>query len=152
MLHHTLGQALSLKGGPIMNHFDTLCHQFAQILNGKSKIEKGVCSVSLHRNMKVFVQGYLSTSVVPADVLFESLDQHGNALNLAEIAILEEEIPSFTQALVQQGLIVSALHNHWLYMKPQIMYIHIQSVEPPLQFARKMAHAFTALSSLPVSK
>lgn len=84
-----------------------------------------------------FVQGKPSTSVIPVGVLFESLDQNGNALNLAEIAILQEEIPAFMQSVVHQGIIVSALHNHWLYINPLIMYIHLQSIEPPLNFAKK---------------
>ncbi|MNJ57063.1 hypothetical protein D3C77_526380 [compost metagenome] len=92
----------------------------------------------------------MSRSVVPAEVMFETLDQSGNALCLAEIAILEEEIPRFMYSIIQQGLIVSALHNHWLYTRPLIMYIHIQSVEPPLNFAKKMAYSFSALSSYPV--
>jgi hypothetical protein len=134
-----------------VNNLTTLCNQFAGILRGNSKVEKGVCTVSFHRNIKVTVQGRPSTSVVPAGVLFESLNENGTALNLAEIAILESEIPVFMHSITQQGLIVSALHNHWLYMQPTIMYIHIQSVEPPLDFARKLAYSFTLLSSYPVS-
>lgn len=134
-----------------MDHFHSVCEQFANILKGKSSINQDVCSVSLHRNFKVNVQGRMSRSVVPADVLFESLDQSGHALCLAEIAILEEEIPRFMHSIIRQGMIVSALHNHWLYTRPQIMYIHIQSVEPPLHFAKKMAYAFSTLSSYPVA-
>ncbi|HDR4865781.1 MULTISPECIES: DUF1259 domain-containing protein [Bacillus] len=134
-----------------MNNLNVLCEQFAKILNGKSNINQGVCSVSLHRNIKVFVQGRPSTSVIPVGISFESLDQNGNALNFGEIAILQEEIPLFMQSIVQQGIIVSALHNHWLYMKPLIMYIHIQSVEPPLSFAKKLANSFSFLSSYPIT-
>ncbi|MDM5428102.1 MULTISPECIES: DUF1259 domain-containing protein [Bacillus] len=134
-----------------MNNFNFICERFSKILNGKSNINQNVCSVSLRRNIKVFVQGRPSTSVIPVEVLFESLDQNGNALNLGEIAILQEEIPSFMQSIVQQGIIVSALHNHWLYMEPLIMYIHIQSVEPPLNFAEKLTNSFSVLSSYPVN-
>lgn len=134
-----------------MNNLNFLCEQFARILNGKSNINQGVCSVSLRRNIKVFVQGRPSTSVIPIGISFESLDQNGNALNFGEIAILQEEIPLFMQSIVQQGIIVSALHNHWLYMKPLIMYIHIQSVEPPLNFAKKLANSFSVLSSYPIT-
>ena len=134
-----------------MNNFNAVCDQFAKILNGKSNIKQDVCSVSLHRNFKVMVQGRLSRSVVPVGVNFESLDPSGNALCMAEIAILDEEIPRFMYSIVQQGMIVSALHNHWLYTQPSIMYIHIQSVEPPLNFARKMAHSFSFLNSNPVA-
>ncbi|CCW04851.1 hypothetical protein EBGED10_15690 [Bacillus sp. GeD10] len=89
--------------------------------------------------------------MIPVGISFESLDQNGNALNFGEIAILQEEIPLFMQSIVQQGIIVSALHNHWLYMKPLIMYIHIQSVEPPLSFAKKLANSFSFLSSYPIT-
>ncbi|PGZ93298.1 methyltransferase [Bacillus pseudomycoides] len=134
-----------------MNNFNFLCEQFATILKGKSKIDQGACSVSFHRNFRVLVQGKPSMSVIPAGVGFESLDQNGNALNLGEIAVLQEEIPSFMQSIVQQGIIVSALHNHWLYTDPLIMYIHVQSVEPPLNFAKKMANSFSFLSSYPIA-
>ena len=135
-----------------MAQIDTICKQFGEILNGKSKLEKGVCKVSLHRAFNVTVQGKPSTSVLPADVTFESLDHNGVALNLVEIAVLQEEIPAFMQSLTRQGLIVSALHNHWLYTNPLIMFIHIQSVEPPLDFARKLAYSFKFLSSYPIAK
>ncbi|MEH6891680.1 DUF1259 domain-containing protein [Bacillus sp. JJ864] len=134
-----------------MNNFNVLCEQFATILKGKSKIHQNSCSVSFHRNFKVLVQGKPSMSVVPVGVGFESLDQNGNTLNLGEIAVLQEEIPSFMQSIIQQGIIVSALHNHWLYMNPLIMYIHVQSVEPPLHFAKKMANSFSVLSSYPIA-
>ncbi|OJD85812.1 methyltransferase [Bacillus cereus] len=134
-----------------MSNLNFISDQFAAILKGKSKINQGGCSVSFHRNFKVLVQGKPSAYVVPVGVSFESFDQNGNALNLGEIAVLQEEIPAFMKSIVQQGIIVSALHNHWLYMNPLIMYIHIQSVEHPLHFARKLANSFLSLSSYPVT-
>lgn len=135
-----------------MATIENLCKQFGDMLNGESKVDKGVCTVSLHRAFHATVQGKGSTKVMPANVSFESLDQNGRALNLVEIAVLQEEIPAFMQSLTQQGLIVSALHNHWLYTNPLIMYMHIQSVEPPLDFARKLAYSFRYLSSYPIAK
>jgi hypothetical protein len=128
----------------------SICDQFASILQGESKMNHGVCSVSFLRNFTVTVQGRPSPSVVPVGISYESLDHNGNALNLGEIAILEKEIPAIMHSIVQQGIIVSALHNHWLYTKPNILYLHIQSVEPPLTFAVKVANAFKKLSSYPV--
>ncbi|MBH0174826.1 DUF1259 domain-containing protein [Fictibacillus sp. 23RED33] len=134
-----------------MDSNQNLCEQFAKILNGRSQNHQGVCSVSLHRTFSATVQGKSSKAVLPVGISFESLDQSGNALNLLEIAVLQEEIPRFMYAVVQQGLIVSALHNHWLYVNPQIMYMHVQSVEPPLNFAQKVSRSFSYLSSYPSS-
>lgn len=135
-----------------MAKFNSLCQQFAVALGGKSKVDEDVCTVSFHRNFQATVQGKPRKSFIPADVLFESVDQNGNALNLAEVALVEQEIPAFMQAALQQGIIVGALHNHSLFTNPTIMYIHIQSVEPPVDFAQKMAYAFTLLSSYPVAE
>lgn len=132
--------------------FHSICDQFANILHGKGKTENGVCTVSFHRSFDAKIEGENASSILGVDVTFQSLDQEGNALNLVEVAILQEELPAFTFAATQQGIVVGAIHNHWLFTKPQIMYIHLQSIEPPLQFAEKIAYAFTQLNSLPVPK
>lgn len=133
--------------------FNSICNQFANILNGKGETQNGSCAVSLQRTFDVKMLGKNSSSSLEVTVKFQDLDNQGNALNFAETAILQEEVPAYLYALVNQGIIVSALHNHWLFTDPpQIMYIHCQSVEPPLQFAQKMAYAFSQLSSLPAAK
>ncbi|SDN51568.1 protein of unknown function [Fictibacillus solisalsi] len=50
-----------------------------------------------------------------------------------------------SRQLVSKGFIIGALHNHWLFIKPTILYIHFQSVEPPLTFAKKAAEALVVL-------
>jgi hypothetical protein len=133
-----------------MHNIKTLGDQFAHILKGKAQMKHHGISVSLQRSFPVSIQGRPSYAVLPVGISFESLDIHGNALNLGEITLLEEEIPKFTKMIVEQGLIVGALHNHWIYTQPKLMYIHVQSVEAPLTFARKIANAFTTLSSYPI--
>jgi len=135
-----------------MNNMKQLGDQFAQILNGKAKIKQNGCSVSLVRSINVLIQGRPSHSILPVGISFESLDINGNALNLGEITLLEQEIPNFMRFAVEQGLIIGALHNHWIFTQPNLMYIHIQSVEPPLAFARKVANAFTTLTSFPIQE
>ncbi len=133
-----------------MNNIKQLGDQFAHILNGKAQMKQNGCSVSLKRSINVLIQGRPSNSVLPVGISFESLDVNGNSLNLGEITLLEQEIPNFIKSVVEQGLIVGALHNHWIFTQPNLMYIHIQSVEPPLAFARKVANAFTTLTSFPI--
>lgn len=132
------------------NEIEDICSEFAQAVNGKGSLSNGVCSVDLHRQFKVEVEGKTSSSIVPASIVFESLDKDGKALNLAEIAVLEEELPLFVKKVTQEELIVSAIHNHCIYTDPVIMYIHIQSVEPPVSFAEKMARSFFVLNSEPI--
>ncbi|MFJ7971296.1 DUF1259 domain-containing protein [Psychrobacillus sp. NPDC096389] len=128
-----------------MEYLQNLCHQIAQIVKGKPKMEQGVCSVEIGRNFHLTIQDRVSKSALPAGITFESLDFQGNALNLAEVVVLQEELPLFVDALTKNGLIVSAIHNHWIFTNPIILYVHFQSVEPPLSFAHKFSEAFSVL-------
>ncbi|QQK78312.1 DUF1259 domain-containing protein [Salicibibacter cibarius] len=141
------------KGEPKERKEKSLCHEFASIVHGKGKeqVEKGTCSVDLTRDFHVTIEGKDASSVLVAHLSFGELDNKGNALNLSEVTVLETEVFPFSKALLQQELTVSAIHNHWIYTDPTILYIHVQSVEPPINFAKKMAKAFSALKSFPVS-
>lgn len=134
-----------------MVDLENTCQQFADIFHGQSKLENGVCSVTLRRTFHVTIQGKTCVDVAHAEISFESLDPSGNALNLAEIAVLQEEVPRFVWSLSQQGIIVSAIHNHWIFTNPVLLYVHLQAVEPPLMFAKKLANSFIHLNSKPVS-
>src|SRR5436305_12495138 len=129
----------------LMQVFHKLCQQYAQILNGKPTIKNGVCSVEIERHLNVAIQGRPSHGELRADIHFESLDHEGNALNLGETVLLEEEVPAFSSILIKNRIIISALHNHWLYTQPNILYLHFQSVEPPLSLAHKVAEALRVL-------
>lgn len=63
-----------------------------------------------------------------------------------ETVILPSEVYNFSAMLEREGITVTALHNHWLFDNPRIMYIHFESVEHPLAFASKIARAFKTLA------
>ncbi|WP_433750421.1 DUF1259 domain-containing protein [Falsibacillus pallidus] len=128
-----------------MVQLQMLCKQFGQILNGKPTVDNGVCSVQVPRNFTAFIQGKQTKGALHAGFSFESLDQYGNALNLGEIALLEKEVNPFITTLRSNGILISALHNHWLFTKPEILYLHYQSVEPPISFAHKATAAMATL-------
>lgn len=128
----------------------TLCEQFAQILNSSIMNSKdNSCTVIRTRdNLKIEILGRPSTSGLTLAAMFsyESMDKQGATLNLGETVILPSEIYKFSAILQSQGIIITALHNHWLFDNPRIMYIHFESVEPPLAFATKVAKAFRTLA------
>ncbi|MEC5186353.1 hypothetical protein GGQ77_000084 [Geobacillus thermodenitrificans] len=86
-----------------------------------------------------------SPLVNPQLFSFESLDSQGNALNLGETVLLQEEVNPLLRELKKRGITVTAVHNHWLFERPRAMYMHFQSIEPPLEFARKVREAFRVL-------
>ena len=125
-----------------------LCREFSRILEGDGSLdENGVCLVQRFRNIDFKILGRRTNSplVNPQFFSFENIDREGNSLNLGETVLLQEEINPLLTELRKRDIIVTAIHNHWLFDEPRAMYMHFESVEPPLQFARKVREAFKVL-------
>ncbi len=123
-----------------------LCQQFAQILNS-TILSQDPCTVMRLRNIDVEILGRPSRSSLTLAALFsfESPDDQGRTLNLGETVILQEEINPFISELRERNIIVTALHNHWLFDEPRLFYIHFESIDQPLDFAKKVAESFQVL-------
>ncbi|MBC2581919.1 DUF1259 domain-containing protein [Clostridium sp. DJ247] len=131
-----------------MSH--NLCQEFADILGAEIiSNQNGVCVVGFNRNLNVTILGRRSRSSLTLGALFsfESMDIKGRTLNLGETVILQSELNEFIDALRSHDIIVTAFHNHWLFEEPRLMYIHFESIDKPLAFARKVADALTVLRS-----
>ncbi len=126
---------------PSMNNRN-LCNRFANILDGNVKEFDGdLCQVSRMRNFGVTVNGRPSKAARDMEFSYESMDRAGRTLNLAEIVLRQDEVRSFMNAVTNQGLNVTALHNHHVYDNPRLFYMHVNSVEEPTDFAQKMQRA-----------
>ncbi|RAS86428.1 DUF1259 domain-containing protein [Priestia endophytica] len=125
-----------------------LCREFARILDGMGSLdENGVCLVQKFRAIRFRILGRPTRSplVTPQFFTFEDVDSRGRALNLGETVLLQEEVNPLLTELRKRDIIVTAIHNHWLFEEPRAMYMHFESVEPPLEFARKVREAFRVL-------
>ncbi len=106
-----------------------------------------LCVVTFNRNIKAEIDGRRTRSPLALAALFsfESMDNKGRTLNLGETVILQKEINPFISALRERGIEVTALHNHWLFDRPRLFYIHFFSIEDPIAFARKVSEALQIL-------
>lgn len=124
-----------------------LCEEFAQILGGMI-LSQDPCTVLRLRNITPTILGRTSRSSLTRGMLFsfESMGAQGRTLNLGETVIMQDEINPFISALREQGILVTALHNHWLFDEPRLFYIHWESIDEPLAFARKTVRALGLLT------
>jgi len=77
---------------------------------------------------------------------FESLNAAtGRALCLGRVALLQTETDRFIASLLKQSIIVSSIHNEWLFERPRLIYVNIEAVQNPLIFARKVRRALNLL-------
>ena len=125
-----------------------LCEEFAEILDSTPSVVNGVCLATRSRtNIHPVVLDRAANSFmfIPQAFSFENMDREGKALCLGETVILQEEINPFMSILRKHGIIVTALHNHWLFDKPRLMYMHFESIDDPISFARKVKDAMKVL-------
>lgn len=125
-----------------------LCHEFAEILQCTPGLINGVCLATRSRsNIHPTVLGRKAESFmfVPQGFSFESMDAEGRALCLGETVLLEEEVNPFMSKLREQDIIVTAFHNHWLFDEPRLMYMHFESIDHPIIFAKKVRNALDIL-------
>lgn len=127
-----------------------LCQRFATILRAEPMIINGVCTASsVRNNIRPFILGKRSRSflTIPQAFSFESIGRDGRALCLGETVILTAEINPFISRLRRHGIIVTALHNHWLFTNPNLWYIHFEQTARPLNFARDVRDALNVLTT-----
>lgn len=118
------------------------CQQLADIIGGDVITSTPVCVVQRLRDINATILGRRTRSplALPFALSFED-DQNGNTLNLGETVILQEEINPFLSALRKRGITVTAIHNHWLFEEPRLMYMHWENVGDPFVFAKNSIEA-----------
>ncbi len=126
------------------------CSDLARILgeNVTGMFSNGVCVISaLRQDLKVKILGRRTRSplVIPVLLSFENVDDRGRALSLGETVILQEEINPFISVLRENDIIVTALHNHWLFDEPRLFYLHWEAIMRPERFVEAVAEAFDAI-------
>jgi hypothetical protein len=125
-----------------------LCQEFAEILDSTPSVVNGVCLATRSRtniHPVVLDRKARSFMFIPQAFSFENIDSEGKALCLGETVILQEEINPFMSKLRKHGIIVTALHNHWLFDSPRLMYMHFESIDEPISFAKKVRDAMEVL-------
>ncbi|HZG76091.1 MAG TPA: DUF1259 domain-containing protein [Paenibacillus sp.] len=132
------------------NSFAQTCEQFGKILGGMHTSGNGVCTVMKSRtNIQPKVLGRRAKSflLIPQMFSFESMTKDGKALCSGETVILASEINRFTSRLRKHGIIITSVHNHWLFDNPRLMYMHWEAIDRPAAFARKTKDALSVLTA-----
>lgn len=124
-----------------MSNDELICQEFASIIGGQEGFAGGKCVATINRNeIKAIILG--KRFIVTSSFSFESRDkQTGRALCLGRVALFQKEVENFVTSILKQGIIVSSIHNEWLFDDPNLIYVNIEAIDDPLVFARKVRRA-----------
>ncbi|RIW38486.1 DUF1259 domain-containing protein [Bacillus salacetis] len=128
-----------------MKDLEVVADKLKELLGAEGEAQEEMVALEIPRDIAVMVQGRPFKSETAMEIHFEGFQEDGTALNHAEIVLLPEEVPDLTIALGKNDIPITALHNHWLFAEPAIKYLHVQTVEKPEAFAKRLAEAFKVL-------
>lgn len=122
------------------------CAELAEMMDGTPAFMDGVCLIQLLRaDLSPSILGARTRSPLVLPVFF-SVEEQGRdkALNLGESVLRQEEVNTVMAVLRENGIIVTALHNHWLFEEPRLMYMHWEAQMEPEEFLRASRSALRA--------
>lgn len=61
---------------------------------------------------------------------------------MGDLVLLENEVGPIMSSLIENGIEVTALHNHLLHESPRIMYLHIKGEGDPIKLAQSVKMHF----------
>ena len=122
---------------------------------GKYVESEATYTVPLPRaDLKVRVQG----QPVPTPLGFggwvsvkRTLDGR-SAVLMSDTVLLMEEVNPLIDAAHKSGLEIGAIHNHFFYEEPRIVYMHLHGMGDPTDLARKYATAISATKLFPANQ
>lgn len=107
-------------------------------LGKKGDYKANVLKVNIPRSdLKVTVDGVaVPTSFGFGGWLAMTHGDKGDVM-MGDLVLLEDEVNPVMTALLQNGLEVTALHNHFFWESPRIFYMHVHGTGKPADLARK---------------
>ena len=111
---------------------------------GKSgDFKDGVLKVNIPRSdLTVTIQG----KSVPGPLGFGgwialAKGEGGHEVMMGDLVLTEDEVNPVMSALLDQGLDVTALHNHFFFEQPRIFYMHVHGMGTAADLARRIKPA-----------
>jgi uncharacterized protein DUF1259 len=125
--------------------------QIQAIVQAEGTVSNGVLSIDLARDDIGEVQGPLGVTFTPAfevdgTLTFQPLGG-GRAFFNGDIPVKADETNRVIDAIIHNGLVFQAFHQHYDQMSPQIWFIHWRGTGPALQVARAVRNVLAATST-----
>jgi hypothetical protein len=97
-------------------------------LKGKMNEKEGVYKVTFPRNdVKVVVDGWTMPPFMGLGTWAAFIKGvHAEAMVMGDTVLFEDEVNSVMSAALDNGLSVTALHNHFFFDQPKVYFMHIE--------------------------
>lgn len=125
--------------------------QIQQIVQAEGTVTKGVLSIDIERQDIGDVSGPLGVTFTPAfevdgTLTFQPLG-HGDAFFNGDLALKPEETQGVIDAIIANGLVFQAFHQHYIETMPNVWFIHFRGEGDALTLAMAVHNVLKATST-----
>jgi hypothetical protein len=109
-------------------------------LDRKGDFKAGVLKVNIPRNdLKMTIQGVSTpTPFGFGGWLALTKASDGSEVMMGDLVLLQEEVNPVMSALLDNGIDVTALHNHFFWDEPHVYYMHVHGMGKAADLARRV--------------
>lgn len=117
-------------------------------LNKKGDFKDGVLKVNIPRNDLVVTIGPRSAPTPFGFGGWVALTPgEGMQVMMGDLVLTEDEVTPVMSAILDNGLAVTALHNHFFWERPRIFYMHVHGMGTAADLARRLKPAIALIDA-----
>jgi hypothetical protein len=119
-------------------------------LNRQGDFKDGVLKVNIPRNdLKVVVDGIATPTPFGFGGWIAMTKGSGMDVMMGDLVLTEDEVNPVMSAVLDNGLEVTAVHNHFFFESPRIFYMHVHGHGSPAELANKIKPALALIGKNP---
>jgi hypothetical protein len=126
--------------------------QIQQVLGHKGTVKGGVLQVSVPRPERITMEGVtLPPSMGMATALNFQQAGEGKVAATGDFVMIRDEVDHVTRALAEQGIMVTALHNHLVHGSPELYFMHFWANDTAEKVAKGLRAGLDAMNVKPAT-
>ena len=122
-------------------------------LDRKGDFKAGVLKVNIPRNdLKMTIQGFAApTPFGFGGWIALTKATNGSDVMMGDLVLLQEEVNPVLSALLDNGIDVTALHNHFFWDEPHVFYMHVHGMGKAADLAKHVKPALDLIGHVAVA-
>lgn len=114
-----------------------------KVLDRKGDFKAGVLKVNVPRNdLKMTIQGVSTpTPFGFGGWIAMTKASDGTDVMMGDLVLLQDEVNPVMSALLDNGMDITALHNHFFWDDPHVYFMHVHAMGKPIDIAHRVKPA-----------
>jgi len=109
-----------------------------KVIGIKGKANNGEYKIIIPQNdLSIEVDGFKIIPAMGLGTWIAFTPAKNGTMIMGDIVVTETDLKPVQQEIIRQGLIISAIHNHFVRNHPNVMYMHLGGSGPTDQMAQK---------------